>query len=58
MKDFMKIFTKLCDGKININNEFCSVPEIFFEKSGENNIAYDVDHRLVYLNKFGNTHFL
>jgi hypothetical protein len=57
MKDFMKIFTKLCDGKININDH-CLVGEIFFEKSGENNIAYDVDHRLVYLNKFGNTHFL
>jgi len=56
MKDFMKIFTKVCDGKININD--CSVGEIFFEKSGENNIAYDVHHRLVYLNKYGITQFL
>jgi len=58
MKDFMKIFTKLCDGKLNTNNDFCSVPEIIFEKSGENNIVYDINHDLVYLNKYGITQFL
>jgi hypothetical protein len=58
MKDFMKIFTKLCDGKLNTNNKFCLCGEILFEKSGENNIVYDINHQLVYLNKYGITHFL
>jgi hypothetical protein len=58
MKDFMKIFTKLCDGKIDINNNFCLCGEIIFEKSGENNIVYDINHDLVYLNKYGIPQFL
>jgi len=59
MKNFMKIFSKLlnCENVVP-NNKYCSVPEIIFEKSGENNILYDINHQIVYLNKYGIPQFL
>lgn len=56
MKDFMKIFSKLCSGKLFVVDS--SSPEIVFEKSGETKIIYDINHQLVYLNKYGITQFL
>lgn len=56
MKDFMKIFSKLSSGKLFVVD--CSSPEIVFEKSGETKIIYDINHQLVYLNKYGITQFL
>jgi hypothetical protein len=50
MKSFMKIFSKLCSGKLF--RTYCSVPEILFEKSGEKQIVYDINHTIVYLNKY------
>ncbi len=56
IKDFMKIFSKICSGKLFRAD--CFIPEIFYEKSGNQKIVYDINHELVYLNKYGIKQFL
>jgi hypothetical protein len=59
--DFLQIYSKLLNGEIplKLNNNFCPVSEIIYEKSGNNNIVYNIDKNNFYLKRgYGEIQYL